>query len=210
MPRARSHRPPRHIQDAADLMTGSPGAGLTESSSGSWVRERGELTYVYDIECRNARDQVIEPCDARTRSADVSVRVEGRFDSARRSSTLVRTGEWSLVLDGAAIVADGSVTVDQASTFEALNRNASRSYDLVVTADAMGLRFDLESKRMVGGSISYAIEAQRTRSNRFEEVVASFEVEAEVSFGSEGPALVIVDGSRSYEADRNTTEVQSS
>jgi hypothetical protein len=64
----------------------------------------------------------------------------------------VRTGEWSLVLDGAAIVADGSVTVDQASTFEALNRDASRSHDLLVAADAMGLRFDSESKRMVGAA----------------------------------------------------------
>ena len=61
--------------------------------------------------------------------------------------------------------------------------------------------------RMLGGSIHYALQVERTASNRAREASANFEIEAELVFGADGSASLTLDGERHYSIDTHTGAV---
>jgi hypothetical protein len=195
--------------DAAELALGRAGARFRSDAEGEKTCDRGELRYRYRIECRNARGQVIEPCDFRTRTASVAVRIEGELDTPRRQGELLRQGRWSLAYDGADIVEiDGGVMSDVDTSFEALRRQERRRYMMQAQARFRDVEVDVAQQRIVGGRIEYRLEAERTRTTRSRDVEASYEVEAVVEFGPNGVTRVTVDRDREYEVDRTTGRVR--
>jgi hypothetical protein len=195
------------MEDMADLALGERKFDFTQTSSGTFVRERGRLTYTYDIECTNARGQVIDPCDARTQRAEISVRIVGNFATARRTGSLVRTGGWTLVRDGATFTIDGRFQVDRSSTFAALHRDETRNYVMTASGRAIGVELDLGSKQFVAGTLRYQLSADRARSTRFDDIVASFDVDAEVELTPEGPLVIRLDKERTYRSTRDGRRV---
>lgn len=193
-------------RDASELAIGN--GWLRSDQSGGFTGERGELTYQYDIECLSALGTVVDPCDVRTRTATVGVRIEGELETTRRSATLLWLGSWDVALQGAdSVLIDGASSTDLATTFEAFRRPDVRSYVLASDAEYIGLELDLSTQRFVAGRIELSIQADRTRTGRFNEVEASIEVDAVIELSPNGPAIIELDGSRSYEVDPITAEI---
>lgn len=195
--------------DAADLAIGNLPGRFRSDATGSFSGQRGQLDYTYDIECRTARGHVIDPCDVRTRTASIAVRIEGELDTPRRRATLLRTGSWSLSWDGQnQLLVDGITSTDLAGSFEALRRTDSRTYVVAADASFAGLELDLATRRFVDGRIEYALDAERTRTTRFREVEASFSVDVVVELTPNGPAVIEIAKSRTYTVDPATGTVE--
>lgn len=196
------------LEDAAGAIAGQIPRGWTQSSTGSYEGQYGGVEYRYDIECRNSRGQVLAACDLRTRSADVDVRIEGAWNSPRRTGDFLRVGDWALTWDGGdRVQVNGSIDTDLNTQFAALQRNDERTYVMATSADVDAVQVDLASGRLVSGKLTYTVAAERTRTTDFADVEASFDLTVEVEFTPNGPIVLTFAPDRQYEVNRQTMEI---
>lgn len=187
------------VLDAADLALG--GQSLQEQGEGQFEWERGSATYTYIVECFDRRDAPLPDCDVRTRRATAAVEISAERDTDRRQAGFERQGDWRLQVanDLSRVTVDGSVSTSMETTVEALNREAMRSFRLVAEGSYQSLEVDVGSRELVGGRIEINVTAERMRSNRFQEIEASFDVDVVIEFAPGVPPTLILDGDRRYQ-----------
>lgn len=194
------------VGDAVDAAQGALPSGMTRSGAGTLTGQRGQLQYTYEITCQDAAGATQAACgDQTTDAARLVLSWTGTIDTARRHADLSRDGDWTFTgLTGEVATLDGDGHFDIASEFQALTRPLSRSFAFTYDATYSGVRIRLADRMPVGGAASYAIHAERTTSRRLRDVEAVFDVTADVSFGEDGHATVVLDGARTYDVDLAT------
>ncbi|MEL6760744.1 MAG: hypothetical protein AAFP04_10115 [Myxococcota bacterium] len=197
------------MDDALSVSTGDLAPGLTRSGEGSVRGSRGGVSYSYDVSCLDGAGDAQTSCNSETDTASVNVAWDGDFNTLRYDTSLSRTGSWTLTgITGATAVLDGEGTFDVDSEFQSLDGNRRRTYMLSYAAEYEGVLIDTATRQAVGGRAFFEIAADRTASNRFRDVEASFDIEADVTFNDDGSATLILDGERIYELESNSSGVE--
>jgi hypothetical protein len=191
--------------DASVIATGSAADGIALHASGSFSGNRLGLTYDYDVSCADISGAPLLPCTSASDSADVTVKWSGELATAALNATVSRAGELALKdIQSGTVSISGHSSLQLDARFDAPLRDATRTYHLSYEAEFQDLRVQRTPARMLGGSIRYALEVERTASNRARESSANFEIEAELVFGADGSAQLTLDGSRHYSIDPHT------
>lgn len=197
------------MDDAFSASTGDLAPGLTRSGEGSVRGTRGGVSYSYDVSCLDAAGNVQASCSSETDTASVSVAWDGGFNTLRYDTSVSRTGSWTLTgITGATAVLDGEGTFEVDSEFQSLDGNRMRTYKLSYAAEYEGVLIDTATRQAAGGRAFFEIAADRTASNRFRDVEASFDIEADLTFNADGSATLILDGERTYELETNVSGVE--
>lgn len=188
--------------DAIMVAQGMVPAGLSASGSGELVGQRGTLDYSYTVTCENEAGRELLVCDSRAAQARLQIDWTGDVATARRTASLVRSGDWTLSgLQGDVVTLDGAGRFDVESEFQALNRSAMRTFVLDYDARYAGVRVRKADHLPIDGRIEYTVHAERTRSNRFRDVERTIDVSAVVTFSGDGQARLVLDGTRIYDID---------
>lgn len=182
------------MNDSIDLALDDVPVGLSLEGSGTYEGDRGGLQYQYSIQCDGG-----DVCSSETDSATIEVDWSGELHTDRYDVLVTRTGSWSIDgLQSGTARFNGEGTFSLESHFEAINRDASRSYLFDYAASYSDILIDMESRKAVGGSASFEIYAARSASNDFRDVEAEFDVHAELTFNGDGTATLVLDGEHSY------------
>ena len=185
------------MNDALLMSTGDVPAGFTITATGSYQGARAGINFSYELTCRDGTGAAQTMCEATTDSAQVIVAWNGSVDTLRYDASISRSGDWTLAgLTGDLVTLSGNATFDVSSEFTALD-GRTRTYMLAYSATYEGVQLDKTLPGLTGGRAVFSISAERTATNRFREVEASFSVEAEVTFTGTGATLVL-DGERTY------------
>ncbi|WP_428262028.1 hypothetical protein [Haliangium sp.] len=176
------------------------GVASAEGSSAHEVVIRAGLEYEYLVDCFDADGAAQDACGELTDSAAVSLSWSGELDTPRYDATITRAGEWSLTgLQGDTAELNGTGSFDASASFTALYRDVSRSLELSYDAQYQGVLIDTATHQVVGGSISYSVQGERTVQRGDRERNGTFSLDAEVSFSADGAATLVLDGTRSYQ-----------
>jgi hypothetical protein len=195
--------------DAVLAAQGSLPSGMTRSGAGQLVGRRGQLDYAFEVTCQDAAGATQAACEAGvTDTAHLVLDWDGVVDTARWDADLSRHGDWTLSgLTTETATLEGHGTFDVDATFAALHRPVERSFVLAYDADYDAVQLRTADRRPVGGRIRYAIHAERVSSRGARQAERSFDVTAEVTFAPDAPAVITLDGVRTYHVDLATGAV---
>lgn len=187
------------MQDAVEASQGESVDGVTASGSGSISGERGGLSYEYELTCSNEGGDVLAVCDATTDTAHLTVDWSGELDLARFDASLSRSGDWTLSgIQSEVVTLNGVGSFDADSSFQALFRDETRTLHLEYDASYDGVQISKSMRRPIGGTATFAVHMQRTRERGSRNVEAEFDIDAVVTFTSDGVGHLVLDGERSY------------
>ena len=194
--------------DVSAIATGSDRIGIEVKASGAWGGTRAGLTYDYDVSCSDADGKPLNPCSNATDSASVDVKWSGELTTPVISGTVSRTGMIELSdIQSGTVTIDGQGTLTVDAHFDAVLRDATADYHLSYTADYSGLRVQRAAAKVLGGTISYALDVERQATNRARESSAHFEIDAELVFAADGTAKLTLDGDHQYTVDASSGAV---
>jgi hypothetical protein len=195
-------------RDTAIAAKGGLPEGLTRMGMGTITGRRGQLTYSFELTCKDAMGQVEAACDSSTDSAHLVLHWTGDIATLRYKATLDRTGDWTMTgLRSETATFNGKGTFDVDSEFTAIYRPLQRTFEFDYDADYDGVQIRMSDRVLTGGKATYDIQAHRTTEWRSRQWDRTFEVHAEVTFDGTGTAKIALDGSRRYTVDLATGEV---
>lgn len=188
-------------EDAATAAEGQLPAAMTRAGQGTLRGRRGTVDYDFTLTCSDAQGAVLGTCD-QADSAHLLLAWNGQIETARRSATVERHGDWTLTgLKTPELTLNGTGSLHLEGTFQALGRAENRSYVFDYQADYQDVRIGKAERRINGGQATYTISADRTAQGALRTKERHFDVVAVVTFLGNGQAHVVLDGERSYEVD---------
>lgn len=189
------------VDDAATAAQGQLPAAMTRAGQGNLQGRRGTVDYNFTLTCSDAAGAVLQACEGAD-SAHLVLDWSGQVETARRSATLERHGDWTLTgLTTAEATLNGTGSLHVEGTFQALARAEMRSYVFDYQAEYQDVLVNRAERRIVGGNATYTISADRTAQGALRNKERHFDVVAEVTFLGDGQAQVVLDGERSYTVD---------
>lgn len=190
--------------DVSVIATGAPQAGFDLDASGSFSGTRLGVTYDYDVACADSAGLALTSCSSASDTAKVDVKWSGELATPVLSGKVSRTGtiELSKLQTGTVTIAgSGSLTVD--AHFDALLSDATRDYHLSYEATYDDVLVQRTPAKLLGGSVHYALTAERMATNGDNQSSAKFEIEAVLTFDASGAKLTL-DGDHSYTVNTST------
>jgi hypothetical protein len=192
------------IQDSVGTTQGETPTGLTGNGSGQFEGTRGGLRYSYEVTCTGADGVTMAVCDATTDSASLIVDWSGNYDGDYWQFEISRTGEWSVTgLQSDVAVFTGEGTFDVSSASQSLDGQRQRSFELAY-AGSYDIQWDMVAERVIEGTITYDVHAERHVDGAAADRDAVFDISAEVTFDGSSIARLVLDGSHSYEINIDT------
>lgn len=192
------------IQDSVGTALGEIPAGLSANGSGQLEGTRGGLRFSYEVTCAGADGATMAVCDETTDSASLIVDLSGNFDGDYFQFEISRTGAWQVTgLQSGVAVFTGEGTFDVSIATQSLDGQRERSFDLAYAA-SYDIEWDMVAARVIEGTITYDVHAERHVDGRRGSADAVFDISAEVIFDSSGSARLVLDGSHSYDIDINS------
>jgi hypothetical protein len=197
------------MTDTVSLSLGVVPAGISLMGNGHFHGTRLGVDYDYSLTCKTLAG-VAGACGPTTDSATAAVMWSGNLSSTAVDADVTRTGSWSvtgLQGDTATFTGDSSFTFD--ATLRSIFRpgvtttytfDASASYDAVKIATAQ--------RNVIGGSASFDIMAHHmVTGSGSNNVDASFDVNAKLTFNADQTASLVLDGDQSYTLNLTTGAV---
>jgi hypothetical protein len=182
------------------LSLGAMPAGFSVMGDGHIQGTRLGVAYSYALTCKNLAG-VAGVCGPTTNEATVEVAWSGNLTSTNVDASVSRDGSWKvtgLQTDTATFSGDSSFSFD--ATLRSIFRpgvTATYSFDAEASYDAV--RISTQQRQVVDGSASFDLSARSmvtgTGSN---DVDASFEVHAEITFHADRTADLVLDGTQRY------------
>jgi hypothetical protein len=195
------------MHDGEALASGETG-DLSSMGSGSFEGARLGLSYHYEITCKDEGDNVLDPCDTTTETAQLVVEWHGELDLPRYDASITRTGDFALSgLQSDTAEFNGHGTFDVETEFTALFRDVQRSFLLDYDGDYAGVKWDRATKRPLAGTITYDVHAQRITSRGNRETEVELDVLAVIEFSENGTASLTLDSERRYSLDLDSGQV---
>lgn len=196
------------LHDASDLAVGVMPFGFSLDAQGEINGNRLGLEYSYALTCRDATGTEQDVCDETTDSADVSVSWSGDLSIPPTfMSQVSRSGQWSLTgitEDSATLEGDSSFDLDVSF----MNDSTSRAYHLSYSGQYDGILIERGPFRVVGGTVTYAIDAERHEAYGDAGTVdKTFRIDAVLTFHADGSATLVLDGTYTYDLDVSSGEV---
>ena len=192
------------------LASGDTVAGLTLSGSGQYTGTSLGLSYNYSLTCKDAGGNTLAGCTALTQTASATADWSGTLTLPNVTATVNRTGDWqlsSLLNSPATLNGSSSLTFD--ATVKSIFRPVTTMYALSADATYNAVQIDTSTKQAVGGSITYAITATDTTTatgsgSGSASSNTTFDINGVLTFGSDGNATLVLDGTHTYTVDTST------
>ena len=196
------------FSDAVAIAVGLPPLDLQVKASGEFAGSRAGLSYDYSGACRDAQEQSLDACGVATDDASVRVSWSGDLALPNFSARVQRNGQWQLAnLKSGTAEFNGTSDFAFDAQFQSSFRNVARHWNLDYRADYAAVRVQILPRQIVGGSIRYALTADRQASSDGGQSAARFAMTADISFAAGGATLVL-DGSHAYAVDLTTGAVR--
>ncbi len=192
------------LSDSADLAEGVMPSGVSSETSGDFAANRLGLDYQYQLRCKDAAGAALAACGRPAETAEARVDWSGYLGLPAFSASLKRQADWSLSgipTDTVRFAGDGTFAFD--SQFRSAFRPVWVNYSLDYTAGYDSVAMQKSMHRPVGGAIHYVITARRMALRDETTVEATFDMTAELTFGSPEMATLVLDGAHAYTV--NTT-----
>jgi hypothetical protein len=190
------------LQDSTSIAIGEPTADITLKATGEFVGNRLGLSYDYSVTCSDVDGKTLERCGASTNTAAVNVAWSGKLAALGLTADVQREGAWTLAsLKSGTAEVSGKGTFDFDVEFQSLFRNVTREYHVNYAADYAAVKVQLAAKKVVGGSVTYDIHAERKASGPRRDTSATFDMNGVLAFASDGSATLTLDDNFKYNVD---------
>jgi hypothetical protein len=186
------------LADSTDIALGVMPIGFSLSGAGEVDGTRFGVSFSYDLGCQDALGADLTVCGPTTDRASASAEWSGELDLPGFSTSLDREGSWTIVgLQSDVATVDGGGEFDFNLTFLPGESN-ERRYDLEYSASYDDIAIDVATREIIGGTATYAIDAERSVGGETE---ASFTMDAVVDFNADGSATLTLDATHHYDLD---------
>jgi hypothetical protein len=191
------------MSDSVNIALGTMPLGFALSGNGHFQGSRLGVTFDYAISCKNLAGLALGTCDATTNDATVDVSWSGNFASPNLDASVTRDGSWAvtgLQTDTATFSGDGSFTFD--ATLRSIFRpGVTATYNFDASASYTAVKITTADRKVVNGSASFDLTAHHMVTGTTNNVDATFDVHAVVTFHADHTATLVLDGSRTYTLD---------
>lgn len=194
------------MADTASLALGVTPQGITLMGDGHFQGSRLGVDYSYSLICKSVAG-VVSVCGPTTDQATATVAWSGNLTSANVDASVSRTGSWTVTgLQSATATFAGDSSFSFDATLRSIFRpgvTATYAFDASASYDAV--RISTVDRKVIDGSASFDLTAHHTVTGAGNDNVnASFEVQAEITFHADHTATLVLDGSQRYSLDLTT------
>jgi hypothetical protein len=193
------------LSDSVDIAVGLPPLDVTLKAAGEFTGIRAGVSYDYKLECKNTAGATLDACNVETDDAAAQVTWSGDLALPNFAASVDRQGQWQLsnLKSGTAVFSgSGDLTFD--AKFQSSFRNVERNYHLSYSADYVDVKVQVLPRLVVGGTIHYAVDAERIASSNAGDSSAKFSMDADVVFGADGGATLTLDATHRYNVNATT------
>jgi hypothetical protein len=195
------------MSDSAALAAGNMPAGFAVNVSGHVTGTHLGLSFDYQLTCSNLTGQLLTVCDPTTDRAEVSLAWSGMLDSTNVQASIERTGDWTLTgLQSGTPTFNGQGTFTFDIAVQSIFRTASATYHLDYAADYNAIGINAQHQP-VSGTITYSIAAEHMVTSGGSTSTRTFDLDAVVTFHSNGTATIVLDATHSYNLNVSTGAV---
>lgn len=186
------------MSDSVQIALGVTPAGLTLSGDGHFDGSKLGLDYTYSLTCTTAG--ATAPCGATTDSATADVKWSGNLNTDAVTASVTRDGSWTLSgLQSSTVSFSG----DSSFTFDATLKSIFRpgvttTYNFDTSAHYDAVKVDKGSHTVIAGSATFDVNAKHMVTGSNNDVDASFSINAQLTFNSDGTASLVLDGTQHY------------
>lgn len=194
------------MSDSVNLSLGTMPLGFTLTGDGHFQGSHLGIDYSFDVNCKNLTGDVLGVCDGTTNEASVDVNWSGDLQTQYLDASVSRDGSWKLTglqTDTATFNGDGHFSFD-ATVRSIFRPNASATYNFDADASYDAIKITKADRKVIAGSASFDVTAHAMTSGTNNDVNASFDVHAELTFNADHTASLVLDGSRSYSVNLET------
>ncbi len=182
------------LADAIQLANGSTPAGFAAEPSGDVVGMRTDVTYRYDLVCRDAAGAVLVSCDEQATSAEADVLWGGPLAVPYDARVIGRNGRWALAgLGGDAVIITGRAELAYVTKYESPVRGVTTSYEVQHDTEVLYLELAPGVAFPRAGSLHYLVEASRTRARENNQDTRDLELDVIVAFDGTSRAVLSLD-----------------
>jgi len=188
------------MTDTVTISLGAMPSGFSLTGNGHFQGSRLGLDYDYAITCKNAAGTV-GLCGPTTDQASVDVSWSGNLDTANVDASVSRDGSWrvtGLQSDTATFSGDSSFTFD--ATLQSIFRpGVTATYTFDASAAYHNIYISTQQRQIIDGSATFDLAAHHQVTGAgANNVDASFDVHAEITFHADRTADLVLDGSQHY------------
>ncbi|MET0384909.1 MAG: hypothetical protein ABW321_03070, partial [Polyangiales bacterium] len=148
------------MADAANVSLSANDLAIQLSANGKYEGNHLGLEFSYVATCKDAAGAAAQ-CGASTDSSNVNIAWGGSLALPLVSASVERQGDWTLTklqTDTATLDGSSLFTLDAQLQPLFLSRN-TRTYHVDYEASYAGIQLDREARRVVGGTVTYEINA---------------------------------------------------
>jgi len=194
------------MADTVSLALGVAPSGISLMGDGHFHGSRLGVDYDYLLTCKNVAG-VAGVCGPTTDQATVSVAWSGNLTSTNVDASVTRNGNWTITglqSDTATFAGDSSFSFD--ATLRSIFRpGVTATYSFDASASYNAVRIATKDRKVIDGSASFDLTAHHTVTGAGKDNVnASFEVSAAITFHADHTAALVLDGTQHYSIDLTT------
>lgn len=188
------------MTDSVKIALGAMPGGFALAGDGHIQGSRLGLDYSYAITCKNLAGTV-GLCGPTTDQATVDVSWSGNLDTANVDASVSRDGSWSvtgLQSDTATFSGNSSFSFD--ATLQSIFRpGVTATYTFDASASYNNIHVSTQQHQIIDGSATFDLSAHHQVTGAgANNVDASFDVHAQITFHADRTADLVLDGSRHY------------
>jgi hypothetical protein len=194
------------MTDSVKIALGAMPGGFALAGDGHIHGSRLGLDYSYAITCKNLTGATLTTCDPTTNQAQVDVAWSGNLDAPNLDAAVTRNGTWSvtgLQTDTATFSGDSTFSFDATLT-SIFRPGVTATYEFDASASYRAIRIATADHEVIDGAASFDVTAHHTVTGARNDIDASFEVHAELTFQTDHTAQLVLDGTRHYSINLGT------
>ena len=188
------------MSDTVTISLGAMPAGFSATGSGQFRGSRLGVDYEYAITCKNAAGAT-NLCGPTTDQASVDVSWSGTLDTANVDADVSRDGRWAVTgLQTPTATFNGDSTFSFDATLTSIFRpGVTATYSFDASASYDDILISTQTRKVTGGTATFDLSARhKVTGAGANNVDASFDVHAQVTFHADGSADLVLDGTQRY------------
>jgi hypothetical protein len=197
------------MADTVSLSLGVVPQGISLMGDGHFQGTRLGVDYNYSLTCKTAAG-IAGACGPTTDQATVQVAWSGNLTSTAVDASVTRTGSWTVTgLQSTTATFAGDSTFSFDATLRSIFRpGVTATYNFDASASYDAVKIAMQQRQVIDGSATFDLTAHHTVTGAgSNNVDASFEVHAQVTFHADHTADLVLDGSQHYTLDLTTGAV---
>jgi hypothetical protein len=188
------------MSDTVSISLGAMPAGFSLTGNGHFHGSRLGVDYDYAITCKNATGAT-NLCGPATDQASVDVSWSGNLDTANVDAAVTRNGHWAVTgLQSDTATFNGDSTFSFDATLTSIFRpGVTATYSFDASASYDDIRIATQQRQVIGGTATFDLSAHHQVTGAgANNVDASFDVHAQITFHADRTADLVLDGSQHY------------